>query len=1013
MLESRKLEVVIYSLNCFGAENNKRLIKWLLTKADVVFLSETWCTNKFSLMEKLEMNEEYFKILHKAPSKDNDDDYVHSKNKAHKPPAGIAWFMKKEMECKIKCEFISSRLSYIILNDSLVIFGVYLPSNNTKSSINSQIMMLKNLSILIDKIKQFENRNYKIIIIGDINMDHIRQNTYDKNLLKLMKNQKLISHADLYEQEIDFTFFKGRKRSLIDHVLASENLMEINDVEIIHTVNKCTQSLRKTPFNHGDHHPIKMVLSIDTNEVEKIETSEPVKRLVWTAVNKIKYDENIYLKNKLVDTRIDLLDKNNHSIMEYKCYELINKLYCNMRECSNEFTEEMMVKKGFKLNDNADDRELDELKIKMKVAKKIWQEDGGLVNLEKWEKIQKAVKKFKKFIQEKKEYNKVNMLNKAYRNYTNKYWKKLDKLHKPKVQTNVDVDQARQMMFDLFNQPFLKSDDSQEMELKRQEFINEFKDTVFNYVIDEQMINKILKSLNTGCSIGFSGISNELFKYGNNQETRRIIKTILELYINYNIRPMFFNMGIIKLIVKDENKNHDDTNNLRPITISDTITIIYEKIMILLINNCMEPKQEQFGFKSNSSCAHAIFTVRELALSAKRKKKHMIICALDASKAFDKVNRSRLFSLLKGKLSNELLRSLINYYDQLTLTVQINKSYSKVFKTKYGVKQGGPMSPRLFAVYVEPLTDMLKSVTIGVKFGNLTINHVLYADDTSLLCNTVSELNTLLKIVHEFGKKFEIKFNPDKTQYIMFENSANKEYLKPTFDNIQLEKVENIKFLGAYLTTKLSSKLHVNTKVNSAIFKINTLNKSGFNSKYASYKTKMVQYKMFIRPLLLHDAENQFFNKGLYDLIQTTESSLIKKSYGLCPLLTRSTDLNRAHTLDSIRSRIFKIKANFFLRLLKNNFTLQIVNELLNDKGATESKQSLVGYLMNELNHYDTDISWIVMKIKDRVKLNNIEYDEECNTFGCLITQEILMLNGAKRRHQLNRQLRIKEHIVS
>jgi len=140
--------------------------------------------------------------------------------------------------------------------------------------------------------------------------------------------------------------------------------------------------------------------------------------------------------------------------------------------------------------------------------------------------------------------------------------------------------------------------------------------------------------------VGFCGIPNELFKYGNNQETRRIVKAILELFINYNIKPKFFNMGIIKLIVKDESKSHDDTNNLRPITISDTLTIIYEKLMIIFLNECLISKKEQFGFKSNASCAHAIFTVRELALASKRKKKSMIICALDASKAFDKVNRT-------------------------------------------------------------------------------------------------------------------------------------------------------------------------------------------------------------------------------------------------------------------------------------------------------------------------------------------------------------------------------------
>jgi len=371
-----------------------------------------------------------------------------------------------------------------------------------------------------------------------------------------------------------------------------------------------------------------------------------------------------------------------------------------------------------------------------------------------------------------------------------------------------------------------------------------------------------------------------------------------------------------------------------------------------------------------------------------------------------------LFNLLQGKLSNELLRSMINYFEQLTLTVQINRSFSKVFKTKYGVKQGGPMSPRLFAIYVEPLTEKLREAKIGVKLGELIVNHVLYADDTSLLCYTVQELNDLLKIVMRFGKDYEIKFNPDKTQYMVFGNSGKRRQVKPIFNNVELEKVDTIKFLGAYLTSKLHSKQHVQNKVNSSVFKINTLKKSGFNSKYASHLVKLIQYKMFIRPILLHDAENQYYDKNLLDLVQTTESSLIKKSYGLSPKLTRSTDLNRAHKLESIKTRIFSIKSKFFFRLLENSFTLEIIKALINDNGVTRSKNTLIGYLMSVINHYDNDISWFVMKLKERLKLNHQEYQDEYNSFGCFRVQEILKLNGTKRKKLLNKQIRIKEHSV-
>jgi hypothetical protein len=46
---------------------------------------------------------------------------------------------------------------------------------------------------------------------------------------------------------------------------------------------------------------------------------------------------------------------------------------------------------------------------------------------------------------------------------------------------------------------------------------------------------------------------------------------------------------------------------------------------LFITNECMMPKQGQFGSKSDSSCYDALFTVRELSLSSKLLKNWMRI----------------------------------------------------------------------------------------------------------------------------------------------------------------------------------------------------------------------------------------------------------------------------------------------------------------------------------------------------------------------------------------------------
>jgi len=645
-------------MNCNGAGNNKELIKWLLINGHLVFLCETWCKSKQMLLEKLELDETFNKFIHKAPSEEDEDNDYDFENCLH-PPGGIAWCINKNLETNIKVIFVDSRTSYVIIDNKLVVFGLYLPSNDSHIATKMKtITILENIEQLM---KKFENDGMKVIIAGDLNMDLNRNNKHDKNLINYSKKWKLKSQFDMFEQEIEHTFFRGNKRSLIDNILAKENMEEVIDAEIVHTRNNCSISTHDGPYNNGDHHPVKLKCEILTDKIIKEKVKQMKTNYIWTKFNKAIYNESLRLENSLVDSRIDLLDKNDHKLMENKSFELINKLITNMRKSGEKITDVHMKSQGFKFMKEKLDEIIGNLKNEVRTAKAKWRKDGGVVNLTNFEKLQKLLKEKKKSKKEMNEYKLVNKLNDDLSKNQSKYWKKLEKLMRPKAKVDVKIEQAKDMFQELFNNPFNKSPTSDIAKEKLSIFKKMHKDTVFDYKINNEVLIKIIKSMNTNCSVGFCGIPNEMFIHGINDETIKIVKAILELYINYNINPKFFNIGLVKLLVKDGKKNLDDINNIRPITLSDPLTIIYEKLIQFELNKFHIPQNEQYGFKVNSSCAHAIYTVKELAKIQKQRHKRMIICCLDASKAFDKMNRPIMFILLENILPNSLLRSLINY----------------------------------------------------------------------------------------------------------------------------------------------------------------------------------------------------------------------------------------------------------------------------------------------------------------------------------------------------------------
>ena len=83
--------------------------------------------------------------------------------------------------------------------------------------------------------------------------------------------------------------------------------------------------------------------------------------------------------------------------------------------------------------------------------------------------------------------------------------------------------------------------------------------------------------------------------------------------------------------------------------------------------------------------------------------------ALDATKAFDRVEYSRLFALLIERGLNPLyVRLILEMYTNQRMCVRYNGSKSEWFCPTNGVKQGGVLSPTLFAVYIDGMLNNLK-----------------------------------------------------------------------------------------------------------------------------------------------------------------------------------------------------------------------------------------------------------------------------------------------------------------
>ena len=99
-------------------------------------------------------------------------------------------------------------------------------------------------------------------------------------------------------------------------------------------------------------------------------------------------------------------------------------------------------------------------------------------------------------------------------------------------------------------------------------------------------------------------------------------------------------------------------------------------------------------------------------------------------------------------------------------TVRIGHGTKDWFQTGKRVRQGYILSPYLFNLYAEYIMRNagLEETQAGIKIAGRNINHLSYADDTTLMAESEEELKSLLRKVKVESEKVGLKLNIQKTK---------------------------------------------------------------------------------------------------------------------------------------------------------------------------------------------------------------------------------------------------------
>ena len=319
-------------------------------------------------------------------------------------------------------------------------------------------------------------------------------------------------------------------------------------------------------------------------------------------------------------------------------------------------------------------------------------------------------------------------------------------------------------------------------------------------------------------------------------KSKALLTNAIEQVIRTKNIPVGWRESKMNLIYKGKG-DKDKTSSYRPVTVTSVIYRMAMQAIKLELSKWVEENgvlgELQNGFRPGRRLEDNMFVLTQCIEISVAQKRPLWIAFLDIKGAYDNVDRELLWDILQYEGIDddfvELLREI--YRDNQVQVAWEGRKGNEMVGIHQGLKQGCPLSPLLFTLYVKGIERRLENSELGfdlsyMRNGQMVQQKVpglMYADDIVLLADNKKDLQILANICGNAATNLGLKFSTEKSGIMIFNEHTSNFVVSIQQQVIPI--VKQYKYLGVHInegknySSNHQDNLKIKGKRNAAIMK--------------------------------------------------------------------------------------------------------------------------------------------------------------------------------------------------